>query len=308
MLNALIKAHEGLALGLSSIGLDGEELDAISRLPKPRVWLREGALVATAADCLRQSEAAFSVLERTGLRTGLGEILIAKVNRAGNCLLGGPSTAGGMRQAQEALRRHGAEKLFIDGAFSRQSHAAAAEAMVFVVGAHQSTSMERVAASAGLALRRFSLPGAGSSLSFLLDESRPGFLDSRNGFHPLALASPLGQPGQVLDAVPGDAPFLYLPGAVDSAMAAILVKRRREHRFGLLVQSPLSLVMADTALEKLFLLGRDIRVLRPLTLAFVAMNPCSPAGHRFDAAAFRAALRAVTDLPIFDAMEDGFTA
>ena len=70
------------------------------------------------------------------------------------------------------------------------------------------------------------------------------------------------------------------------------------------MQSALSLVMSDAALGRLFRLGRDIRVLRPLTLAFVAFNPYSPAGHRFDSAAFRQAMRAVTDLPLINVAED----
>jgi hypothetical protein len=304
VLNALITAHPKARLGVSSIGLDGEELDTVSRLPKPRVFLPAGSLLATAEDCLAQSEARDRVAARTGIRTGLGEILVASVTRPGNCLLGGPSTVEGMAAVRDSLLRLGADKVFIDGAFSRQSHAAAAQAMVYVVGAHASPVQSRVVASAGLALRRFALPGVPDAWQPLPAQANPGWLDHQGRYTALAPATALGKPEALLDAVPAGACWLYLPGAVDTALADALVARRSEQAFGLIVQSALSLVMSDAALGRLFRLGRDIRVLRPLTLAFVALNPYSPAGHRFDSAAFRQAMRAVTDLPLINVAED----
>ena len=304
MLNALIRAHPQARLGVTSIGLDGEELDAVSRLPKPRVFLPGGSLLATAEECLARTEAQIRVAARTGIRTGLGEILVATVTRPGNCLLGGPSTVSGMAAVRDSLLRLGADKMFIDGAFSRQSHAAAAQAMVYVVGAHASPFQSRVVASAGLALRRFALPGVPDAWQALLSHSNPGWLDGQGRYTALASATALGKPAALLDAVPAKACWLYLPGAVDTALADALVARRREQAFGLIVQSALSLVLTDAALSRLFRLGRDIRVLRPLTLAFVALNPFSPAGHQFDSLAFKQAMRGVTDLPLINVAED----
>lgn len=304
MLNALVRAFGGQRLGVSSIGLDGEELDAVSFLPKPRVFLQEGSLLATAEQCLARCEAGLVVLGGTGQATGLGEVLLARVTRAGNCLIGGASTAQGTRAVQAALKRQGAERLLIDGAFSRQSHALTASALIYVVGAHAAPRMEKVVEGAGLALRRMGLPPAGPEFGFLRAVRRPGCLDKEGAFHPLMPGSALGSAAELLSQVPRDTKWLYLPGALDGVFVEQLVRRRGELSCGLIVRSPLSLVMADKPLSHLFRLGRELRVLTPLRLAFVALNPVSPAGHRFDPAAFRQAMRAVTGLPLINVLED----
>ena len=131
-----------------------------------------------------------------------------------------------------------------------------------------------------------------------------GWLDPEGVFHPLGFASVLGQAEGLLSRLPREAAWLYVPGALDGALVKVLVKARHEARFDLIIQSPLSLVMPDEQLKKLFLLKRDIRVLSPLKVAFVAFNPISPAGHAFDSADFRRALARKTRLPLINVLEE----
>jgi len=304
VLGALLTAHPHLRPGITSIGLDGEDLDTVSFLPKPQITLSPGALVATAEGCLKQSDFAWQMLERTGIMTGLGEIVIVQAQTAGACLVGGPSSVKAMEQVGDSLLRLGADKVFIDGAFARSSHAAAGEALIYVAGAHQGPDMRRVADNADYALRRFSLAAVDESLRFLAQEQRPGWVDNQGAFHPIDAASALGQAQQVLDQVPPDAPWLYLPGAAGPEFVRRFVQQRDRHRCGLILVDGLSIVAGDDALRHLFLMERPLCVLRPLHVAFVAANPYSPSGRRFDNAAFLAALRAVTDLNVINVLED----
>ena len=49
-LNAIIKGAQasGISVGVASAGRDGEKLDALTGLPKPKIALQKGTLVATA--------------------------------------------------------------------------------------------------------------------------------------------------------------------------------------------------------------------------------------------------------------------
>ncbi len=304
MLNALLAAHPSSRVAVSSIGLDGEALDTVSMLPKPSILLATGSLVASAMDCVMASEARLEVIGHTGIQTGLGEIVLARVIRPGACLVAGPSTVQGMEQAVSALKAQGAEKIFVDGAFARASHSLATDALVFVVGAHDGVRMAQVVENARLLLQRFSLAQAGAAFEFLADEASVGWLDGQMGFHALPLPSALGQEERLLDSLPEQANWLWLPGALSPAFARAFVKRRAEHRCGLVLKSPLSLVTEGQELRNLFLLERPLLVLQGLRLAFVAVNPYSPAGHRFDSAAFKAALSEVTDLALINVLED----
>lgn len=304
VLNALAASFPEAVLGLSSIGLDGEELDLVSQLPKPQVHVSVGTLVGIAEGCLAQSATRLEVLTKTGVMTAMGEVLIARAAAAGACLLGGPSTVEGMEKVMRLLQAHGASRLFIDGAFARQSHAAVGEGLVYVVGAHKSPFLQTVVDSAALALRRLSLPAAPPSFAFLWAQRRPGWLDTAGQFTPLGLDDAPIDLHEALDRLPSQAAWLYLPGFVDKAQVTALVARRRQQHGGLITRSPLSLVMEDSSLKKLFRLGLPIQVLKPARVAFVAINPVSPGAHQFDAAAFQAAMAAVTDLPLINVLED----
>lgn len=304
MLNALLAAHREDMVGLSSIGLDGEALDTVSMLPKPSIMLEAGSLVASAKDCIDASEAALDVVGHSEVETGLGEIVYAQVKKPGACLVAGPSTVQGMEMSVAALQSLGARKVFIDGAFARASHALSADALVFVVGAHDSTQMDRVVENAQLQIQRFSLEKADEGLMFLGNEENIGWLEEDLTFHPLHLPSALGHEERLLDALPMEAAWLWLPGALSPAFARAFVKRRAEHRCGIVMKSPLSLVAEGRELKNLFILGRPLRVLAEVRLAFVAVNPFSPAGHRFDAAAFKESLGRVTRMPLINVMED----
>ncbi|NTU75981.1 MAG: hypothetical protein HGA86_07660, partial [Anaerolineaceae bacterium] len=62
----------GLTPALTSIGFDGESLDHVTGLPKPRYLLHPGDLLATAETCLAHSSARFEVLQETDIHTILG--------------------------------------------------------------------------------------------------------------------------------------------------------------------------------------------------------------------------------------------
>lgn len=304
VLNALVGAFSDVRVGVTSIGLDGEEIDAVTYLPKPRIRLTPGTLAATAEGCLATAEAGYNVIERTGIVTGLGEIVVVEITRTGILLVGGPSTVSSTERIVARLRASGAERVFLDGAFARGSHALAGDAMIYVAGAHLSASMPAVVAATKYALMKFGLPPVQTSLEILRDQSEIGWVDQNDRFHPLGAVSAIGSADAILDRIPPEAAWLYLPKALGPTFARRFVDRRDEHRFGLVVTDPFSIVMPDDVLRHLLLTGRDIRVLHPMKVLFVAINPFSPAGHRFDRRQFEAAIRTVTALPVIDVMEE----
>src|SRR5579862_4245835 len=67
----------GIATGLTSIGRDGEAVDAGDAQPKPRLFLRPGTVVATARDVLPSTPAS-EMLGITSLHTAAGALLLAR--------------------------------------------------------------------------------------------------------------------------------------------------------------------------------------------------------------------------------------
>src|SRR5207244_1876997 len=73
-------ARAGVRVGVTSIGRDGEQHDVLdARISKPPVRLQAGALVASTGPLLRASAVPHERLVQTGIRTPLGEVVIARL-------------------------------------------------------------------------------------------------------------------------------------------------------------------------------------------------------------------------------------
>ena len=108
-------AERKTCVGVTSIGRDGEAHDVIdARIEKPRIVLQAGSLVASTDALLRASGLAHEQLAQTGVRTPLGEVVIARLAERGAVEVAGPSAAEDLRAVSEAMlslrRRAGADR------------------------------------------------------------------------------------------------------------------------------------------------------------------------------------------------------
>ena len=82
-------ARDGAAFGLCSIGRDGEAFDAVEGFAKPRLFLRRGALVATARALIARSPAAVVVCTPFSIcRLPFGTTTLASVTAGRSVAMG----------------------------------------------------------------------------------------------------------------------------------------------------------------------------------------------------------------------------
>ncbi|MFW6029953.1 MAG: hypothetical protein ACOCRO_06825, partial [Halanaerobiales bacterium] len=64
-------------LALTSIGLDGEEVDKVMENTKPKIYITRDTIVANARTLILKSQLDFEILALTDIQTPLGKIVIA---------------------------------------------------------------------------------------------------------------------------------------------------------------------------------------------------------------------------------------
>jgi len=134
---------ERTPFGLCSLGRDGEAVDALESIAKPRFFLREGTLLATAAVLLPQHPAV-EVLELRAERGALGPIAIVRVRAPGFFEIAGPSSASALRRIAQRLVDLAGFAL-IDGAVDRIAALRnSKDAIVVAVGATVATQAHAV--------------------------------------------------------------------------------------------------------------------------------------------------------------------
>jgi hypothetical protein len=147
----------GAVAGLSSIGRDGEPVDAGDAQPKPRLFLHPGTVIATARDVL-PSIPASEILALSDLQTAAGRLLFARVRAHAFYELVGPPTASGVREIVDRLL-HFADVTIVDGAIDRVAALAGGnDAIVVSCGASAASTVDEAADGIGALVARLRVP------------------------------------------------------------------------------------------------------------------------------------------------------
>jgi len=109
--------REETSFALCSAGRDGERYDVLNGQPKPRIYLYPGTLITAAATIVSRS-AGLDVLERTGERAALGEIVLARVRAEGYYEVAGPARASALDRLATRLAQR-CDFVVFDGANDR---------------------------------------------------------------------------------------------------------------------------------------------------------------------------------------------
>jgi hypothetical protein len=321
-LAALLRELEagGRHVGVTSVGRDGEERDVINPdIRKPQVLLPGGSIVATTDALLRASALPHDLLQSTGLRTPLGQVLIARLRGRGALEVAGPSDSAGLRAVSEAMLGYGAEQVLIDGAIDRRaaSSPAVADGLVMSTGAVLSQDIEEVVAitrDAVELVRLGSVAASAPALGELLAGEEPKTVLLSEDLEAVALAprfvltSDAEQIARLLAANPG-ARWLAVAGALPEHFLQALLQamRRRDRELTVVVADPTKVFLSARSVSWYRAQGVELQVLNPIELKAITVNPVAPQSHRFDSAQLRALLReAIDGVAIFDVLHSDY--
>jgi len=299
----LIDCFAAKKIGITSIGMDGEPFDNVTKLPKPRIKVYPGFLVATTIDCLLASDSQYDMLYESDISTPLGKVVVARINKTGHCLIAGPSSICEMEKIIGKLKENGAEKIFVDGAFSRQSTAKLSDATILCIGANRSPIMEEVIKDALSIIERLSLPVADKHLLFLGNYSQITTIDKSGKVTRQLETSVITDLDKVMAMLSNDTEYMYLPNAVTMQFAKKLIKSKIALNTKIIMKTPLNFITDDQMGKHIQLLKDRLYVLRPVNLIAVCFNPYSPRGYRFDNQIFYEKLQENIDFPLINVLE-----
>lgn len=281
-LNALVEEARstGLTLALTSIGRDGELVDAISSHPKPPIRVAPGTWLGTVEGALPSVEGAFRVEEVTEMRTALGPIVLAQALREAQWELSGPALGSDLLWLRQRFFELGAQLVVFDGAFDRRSSATPSltEATLIVSGAALDPDMQVVLEATRHRVELFRLP-AHPDLSQparqLLDARGMGWWSRQGAVVPVELPTALGAAERLAATRPGPEARLLLGRALTPALLQAL------EGLEIIVQDATMALIEAADLKRFRARGGRLWVHRPIALPFVVANPYSPYGWAF---------------------------
>ena len=308
-LNFLIEEamDEGIVLGITSTGRDGETQDLVTGTEKPRVYLDQGTLVSVPSQLFGLADAGLEILRRTKYSTAIGELLICKVQDAGYVQIAGPVINSETKKLCQDMFGLGCDLVMIDGAIDRKTIASpeTSDAIILATGAVLSRSMKKVVEETAHVVHLYGLP------EFDENDKVTEFLRQDNYEHIIAfndkgegkvldLVTGLGAARYIDDAIEEDTRYIFIPGAfTNSVVADITNKHLKQVEF--ILKDPTKIFVNIMDWGQLRKRGFKVKVLKNIEIAAITVNPWSPQGYTFDSDVLIEEMRKlIPDMPIID--------
>lgn len=312
-LNYLIEEamDDGVVLGVTSTGRDGESTDLVTGTDKPRVFLDAGTIVSVPVTLYELAEAGLEILRMTGYTSALGQIMICRVAESGYVQIAGPVNSKDHKDMCREMLGYGAEIILIDGAVDRKSVASPdiSDAVILSTGAVISRSMKKVVEETAHTVGLYRLPVledgkvremilAGQNASGLQPDK---ILLVRDGeIKALGLKTGLSA-GRFLDeAIDEKTDYVFIPGALTESVISDIHPDKMK-RVVFILKDPTKIFISAMQWQQLRKKGFTAKVLENIKVAALTVNPWAPAGYSFEHEALLKAMRsAVEGIPVID--------
>ena len=299
---------EGLRVGVTSTGRDGETTDVVTQTDKPKVYLFEDTIVSVPERLYGLAETGLEILKRTDCRTALGQVLICRVAQSGYVQIAGPGSITEHKKLCDQMASYGLDMIIIDGAIDRKSIAApeTSDAIILSTGAVISRSLKVVVEETLHVIRVYQSPLVSDekAVEILKNESKDVYriltIDNDYKVKPVNAKTALGA-GTLLDsAIDENTKYVYIPGALTESILDS-INPKKFAGITVLLPNPTKVFVSALRWQQLKKRGLKVEVLQNIKVAAVTVNPFAPQGYSFDRDELLNTMRdAIPELPVID--------
>ncbi|MCQ2280337.1 MAG: hypothetical protein MJZ49_06000 [Bacteroidales bacterium] len=300
--------RRGHRVGVTSIGIDGESCDQVTRTAKPEITLAEGTLFATSEKFFQARRLTADIIDVSSWQTALGRLVTAQAVTPGKVILSGPVSTAMLRDVIGRLQALGSETVLVDGALSRKSLASpiVTDAMILSTGAALSSNLPELVRKTRFVYDLLQLPIYTRRTSISLSDVEQGiFAIADDG-----TVSDLGIASALLLQQEKDKLFkhghrIFASGVVGDKLFDLL-RMQPEVTETELVVKDFTKIFASPQSVRAYLQkgGRLSVVLQPELLA-ICVNPWSPTGYVLNSEKLREAIAEFAEVPVVDVRERG---
>lgn len=307
-LNYLIEEadDEGIRLGITSTGRDGETQDLVTGTEKPRVYLYEDTIVSVPTQLYELADAGLEIVKKSNYRTSIGDLLLCRVADSGYVQIAGPVATAHTKKMCQEMFEMGCELILIDGAIDRKSIASpeTSDAIILSTGAVLSRNMKKVIEDTAHIVELYGIPeledGTARQLITEHMDKDKIMIVKKDQAEILDLVTGLGSSRFIDEAIDDDTDYVYIPGAfTNSVIADINPHKLRKVNF--VIKDPTKIFINQMDWGKLRKRKFKVNVLKNIEVAAVTVNPIAPSGYSFDHRVLRDAMQeALPEIPVID--------
>lgn len=310
-LNHLISeaAFEGLTIGITSIGRDGESDDIVTDTEKPKIYLTEGSLIATARSLMSLSDANIEILKVTNYRTPMGEVIIGRVRTSGYVQIAGPKLISEIDELSQEMLNMGADLVLVDGALDRISSAdpSVSEATILATGAVISRNKRKTIEETAHIVNLFNLEEVDEyreEIKNLIDERTSALISNNGEITEIPIITALNAGKIIADYVDEESKYLIIPGSlVDKTLKDLIDSTDLYKNLTIVIADGTKVFIAPREWQILLRKGLKVKVLHKINLVAITINPYAPQGYYFKPEDYLKEMKEfIPNIPIMDLM------
>lgn len=291
----------GTHVGVTSIGVDGEQVDAVFATAKPEITLFRGTHFITSEKHYLIRQAVSKLVAVDSQRTSLGPLVTAEVLIQGKVLLSGAATTAVLKRQIQTFDRLGVDLSIVDGALSRLSLASptVTEAMILATGAAVSANVKQLISKTKHLYQFIMLDEVEEPLRSTLGNIESGIwaVDSEGQIHDLGITSVF-----LIDRSEKDilryGHTLFAAGAISDRLLKILAAKGKD--ITLIARDFTKIFVTPEVYTEYTRRGNRLIVLQRSKLIAITLNPTSPQGFLLDSRSTCDALSDALQTPVYD--------
>ena len=291
----------GIHVGVTSIGVDGEQVDSVFATAKPEITLYRGTHFITSEKHYLIRQAVSRLVAVDDQRTSLGPLVTAEVLIQGKVLLSGAATTAVLKRQIQNLDSMGVDISIVDGALSRLSLASptVTDCMILATGAAVSANVKQLIAKTRHHYQHICLDEVDETLRNRLNIIESGIwaIDSEGEIHDLEIASVF-----LIDRSEKDilrfGHTLFAAGAISDRLLKILAAKGKD--ITLIARDFTKIFITPEVYVDYTRRGNRLMVLQRSKLIAITLNPTSPQGFLLDSKSTCDALSDALQTPVYD--------
>jgi hypothetical protein len=290
-------------IAVTSIGVDGEEVDRLYHNAKPEITLYDGIVFVTSDKHYREKQLIAEIIDVGSRKTALGRLVTARVESRGKTLLSGPPDTLWLQKIIQTMKERHIDLTLVDGALSRLSLASPAitDAMILTTGASLSENLAKLLQLTLFTCKMIALEEVEPSLKQQLEPIEKGIwaIDQDGEIHDLDIPSVFGM-GERIGDIFKYGNTVFVSGAISDNLLNSLRMQPQSKDMTLIIKDFSKAFLSEDVYKAFVNKGGIIKVLRKTKLIAVCVNPVSPSGRRFDSDELQQKMEEILNIPVYD--------
>lgn len=296
-------------IAVTSIGIDGENIDQVTKTHKPEIEIMENMVFVTTENFYHQKKIISEILDVSTEITQLGHLITAKAKNNGKVIIAGPSTTKWLKNIIDKMSNYQIDTTLVDGALSRSSLGSPSitESMILTTGAALSANIPSLVKSTNFLYSLINMDNYISPITEKLIEINEGIwaIDKNNNIHDLNIQSSLLLDNSK-DKLLEFGTTLFISGIVTDKILNLLRIQKNISEITIIVKDFTKIFVTPEAYISYINKGGKIKVLLKTKLIAVCVNPVSPQGYILDSNKLINELSKSLNLPVYNIKSNNY--